>query len=36
MVIKPRGYISKIGVEGTTSLIGPYREAFFLKSYTLS
>jgi hypothetical protein len=35
IVINPMGYISKIGVEGTTSLIGPYIAVLFLKSYTL-
>jgi hypothetical protein len=30
----PMGYISKIGVEGTKSLIGPNRIGSFRKSYT--
>jgi hypothetical protein len=29
---KPMGYISKMGVEGTTSLIGPWMPGSFLKS----
>ena len=32
---KPIGYISKIGVEGITSLMGPCRTESFRKSYTL-
>jgi hypothetical protein len=32
---KPIGYISNTGVEGITSLIGPYITDFFLKSYML-
>jgi hypothetical protein len=32
MLVIPIGYISKTGDEGTTSLIGPASNEFFLKS----
>ena len=35
MVVKPSGYISKIGLEGTRSETGPYMMDVSRKSYTL-